>query len=212
MTLVRGTPEVQPVQPQWHIHVTSDHVGERQTRHPPHDFADQPPVGQCVIAALGSRFVGRRFCRDRGDHVFPVEHVVRAVDDAAEPVKPCGVAQHVADGDVLLAVLRELRPVGGHSLVVVHQPRLGLEMQCCGRHPLGRAEAHRQRVGFPRIAFWRPQATPQVDHRFAAVEDGHGRAAVGAFELAGKGLLDRSEVAVREALHVSSLGFSGCSG
>ena len=102
-------------------------------------------------------------------HVVPVEHVMRALDHAAQPVEPGRVAEDVADGDVLLAVLRELGPTRRDPLVVVHQSRLGLQVERGRGHPLCGAEAHRQRVRLPRIAVIRTGATPQIHHHFTAM-------------------------------------------
>ena len=103
----------------------------------------------------------------------------------------------------LLAVLGELGPVRRDPLVVVDQARLGLQVEC-GRgtpfvvlkHIASVSASH----GSPSSV---RHAAPQVDHRFAVVEDGDGRAAVGAFELSTERLLDRGEVAVREAFHAT---------
>ena len=193
MALLGRAPEVQPVEAERCVHVVHDHLGQLATRDSLHDLTDQPAVGQGVVSTLRARLVGGRFGGEGLDHVVPVEHVVRAVDHAAQTVEPGGVAQHMADGDVLLAVLGELGPVRRHAFVVVDETRFGLEVEGDRRHTLRRAEAHRQRVGFPRITVRRSHTAPQVDDPLTAMEDRDGRAAVGARELVAERLRNRVE-------------------
>jgi hypothetical protein len=58
---------------------------------------------------------------DGTDHVLPVEHPLGTVDHLADVVEAGLVREHLAERDVLLPRLTELRPVLGHPRVIVEQ-------------------------------------------------------------------------------------------
>ncbi|UVF78677.1 hypothetical protein NWF22_02030 [Gordonia mangrovi] len=138
------------------------------------------------------------------------------IDDAAEAMQAGGVAQDLPDGDVGLAVLRELRPVRGDPLVIVEFTAVGEHMRARRGDTLGGGEAHGQRVTLPAVALRRPGPTPQVDDQSATVVDGHGGTAVGMGDLLAEdvGHLIESCVAVAGDeicwdVHLSDLPLSG---
>ena len=87
MPLVRRAAQVQTVEVQRGRDVLGDDLGQRPARDPAHDLADQPPVGQGVVAGAGAGLVGRLLPGQGVHHVLPVEHVVGALDDAADAVQ-----------------------------------------------------------------------------------------------------------------------------
>ena len=153
-----------------------DERGDVAATDAPDDLTDQPAVGESVVAVSRARLVGG-CCRSEGlGHVLPVEQAIAGVHEAADPVKACGMGEHVAHGDGLFAVGRELRPVGGHRFVVVDQPAVGQYVQSGRGDPLGRGEAHRDGVVPPRFVVG-PFTTPQVHHGLTPVVDAHGGSA-----------------------------------
>ncbi len=201
MPFFRGTAQEQPVEAQRLGKVVRHHVGQRPTGHPADDLADQPAVSDGVVAGLRAGLVGRSLPGQGVDHVVPIQNVVGILDDAAKSMQAGGVAEHVTDGQVLLSVLRELGPVGGHRRVVVHPTGVGLQVQGRRGDPLGGAEAHRHGVGLPRVAVVGAQPAPQVHHQFAPVIDGQRGPARGTPELIPECLGDVDEAGVGVSLH-----------
>ena len=87
------------------------------------------------------------------------------------------VGEDLPDGDILLAVLGELRPVARDSRVEVDQPtRVGEGNRHRGQALRGGVDED-ERVLAPRLGEARiAAAAPEVDHLLAAVVDGTGRA------------------------------------
>ena len=86
-----------------------------------------------------------------------------------------GVIEHHADGDAVLAVLRELGPVGGNPLVGIDQPPVDRHVEADAGHALGDAHHADGRVLVPLLAAVGPRpAAPQVDHRLAVDDHGAG--------------------------------------
>jgi hypothetical protein len=85
------------------------------------------------------------------------------------------VSEELADRDVLLAVLRELRPVGTDALVVVEQaPRVGEGHDHSGR-ALGGREHQDHRVCLPGLTGGLVAGPgPEVDHLLAVAIDAAG--------------------------------------
>ena len=76
------------------------------------------------------------------------------------------MGEHVADGDVLLAGLRELRPVARHAIVVVEQAAVDHHVQQRRGHPFRRREARRHGVARPWRAGRVARAAPQIHDAF----------------------------------------------
>ena len=99
-----------------------------------------------------------------GDHA--------AIDGLVEREEPGLMSQELADGDRLLAVLRELRPVGGDPLLVVEPPAGVGECQGHRRQALGGRVDDDHRVPFPRFArLLVSNAAPEIDDLLAAEID-----------------------------------------
>ena len=115
-------------------------------------------------------------------------------------MQPGGVGEQVANRHELLAAGRELRPVRGHRLVVADQAAVGEAVHRGGHDAFRRREAHRHRVGLPRIARRVARAGPRVDHQLAAVVHGdRGAAAPLVSRDAAERLGDATEVRVHRA-------------
>ena len=84
-----------------------------------HEFADEEPERESVVAGALAGRVQRLAALDRVDHVVPVEHALGVVDHLADVVEAGLVGQHLPHRDLLLARLRELGPVSGDAVVVV---------------------------------------------------------------------------------------------
>ncbi len=105
------------------------------------------------------------------------------------------VGEQLSHGDMFLALLGELRPVGGDRLVEVEEvARVGGRHGGRG-HALGRGEDRHDRVGPPRqAALAIPQSTPQVHDLLAISEHRHGRTDLFAVtEILSKGVRDGTE-------------------
>ena len=83
------------------------------------------------------------------------------------------VAEQIADGELLLAGLSELRPVGGHRRINVEQALLDEAVCADGRDALRGREGIDDGVAFPRaISGSVGRAAPKVDDHPAVEHDG----------------------------------------
>ena len=97
-------------------------------------------------------------------HQLVVQQFVLA--DALEVRQPGSVPQHVADGDRVLAVGAELRPVRRDGLVVGQQAAIDQSVNDGRRDSFGRGEHHRAGVDGPRLLTRAVgPARPDVDDR-----------------------------------------------
>ena len=181
-----------------------DELGDTRSAHPPYDLADQPPVGERVVAVAGTRFV----CGCRGSeslgHVVPVVQARSRVDQAAYAVQTRGVGEHVAHRDGRLAIGRELGPVGRHRFVVADLAPVSEDVQGGRCDALGGGEAHRDCVVVPLILIGALPA-PEVHHWFPAVVHGYRCATRTPVELAFEDLCDEPVTLVRDTIHGHSL-------
>src|SRR5512143_2744117 len=88
---------------------------------------------------------------------------IRRSPMGAPPPRLHTIARTESDGDVRLAVLGELGPVGGDALVVVELAAVGEHMGTRGGDALGPAPAHREGVALPRVALAVATSAPQID-------------------------------------------------
>ena len=113
-----------------------------------------------------------------------------AIDGLVDREQPGLVRQELADGDLLFALLRELRPVRAHPLFVVEPTaRVGDGERHRGQALGGRVDDH-HRVLLPRLARLLVSDTaPEVDDLLAAVIGAAGAAQLAASsEVLGKRL------------------------
>ena len=75
-----------------------------------------------------------------------------AIDGLVERVQPCLVRQELADGDSLLALLRELRPVGAHTFLVIEPASRVREGERHRGQALGGRVDDHHRVPLPGLA------------------------------------------------------------
>jgi hypothetical protein len=96
------------------------------------------------------------------------DHV--SVDRLVQRVQPRLVREELADGDRVLALLRELRPVAAHTFLVVEPAtRVGDGEGHRGQALRGRVDDD-HRVLLPRLTGSRvPNAAPQIDHLLTVV-------------------------------------------
>ena len=118
------------------------------------------------------------------------------VDDRAEAVEPGGVAQHLPNRDVRLAVLGELGPIRSHAFVVVQLAAVGEHMGAGRGDALGRAPAHREGVTLPRVPVGYANAAPKIHDQPAAMVDGDRGTAVGVGDLIAKNPRHFGEIVV----------------
>ena len=111
------------------------------------------------------------------------------------------VGEHVAHGDALFAVLRELGPVLRDGIVVVEEPAVGEHVQRRRHHALRRRKGHRESVGAPGPPLLVAAARPEIHHLAAAVIDADGRAASTAPHLAAKEVGHAPELRLAVPLH-----------
>ena len=158
-----------------------------------HDFAHEvAELSAVVLAARAGLPPGRRSgecCRYR----LPVEALVSRNGDR-RPRAPGLVAENHPHGDVALAGLGELRPVGGDRFVHVQQTAIDESVSARGRHPLGRRERAGDRVALPlaRPVGDRP-AAPQIDDLAPVDVRRHSRAQLALLEAALERLVHRLE-------------------
>ena len=100
-----------------------------------------------VRLPLPGRPDGTLALHDAGQAIEIGHHL--GVDPLVEGEEPGLVGQELADGDVLLAGLSELGPVGGHPLVVVEQAAGVQQRQDEGRQSLGGGVDQGHGVGAP---------------------------------------------------------------
>jgi hypothetical protein len=101
-----------------------------------------------VITEVGIGLVHRPHVLDDLDHVIPVEHLLRGVDDSRDRVETCAMRSSLTHRDVPFAVLTELGPVLGDRCVEVDGATVHHQVKQSGHHPLARGHAQRQRLGF----------------------------------------------------------------
>jgi hypothetical protein len=107
----------------------------RLRRDPSDDLADEPAVGDGVVAVLGAGLPQRARCRRAPRDGVPVEHLL--VGEAGLGVdQPRLVAQQPRHRDLLLALGRELRPVLRHRRVQVQLAALGEQVGARAVAPL----------------------------------------------------------------------------
>ena len=91
-----------------------------------------------------------------------------AIDTLVEREEAGLVGEELANGDALLAVLRELRPVRAHELVVVEQATRVRERESHRGEALGGGEDEDHRVRLPRLpGVGAADPTPEVDDPLA---------------------------------------------
>ena len=81
------------------------------------EFASQPPVGQRVVAVLGSNVPTRRSGGQPLSNRLPVERF-RQTDVSVNGVQPTLVRQQLSHSCITLTVLSELWPVGADFFVI----------------------------------------------------------------------------------------------
>jgi hypothetical protein len=171
---VVGGTDVHPVEPERLDDLVLHELRERATARTLTDLADQVPEGEAVIAGPLSRRMNRGGLLDRADHLIPVEHLARVIDHLADVVQARLVRENLADGDLLLARLRELRPVLGDPVLVVEQPLVHEDVQKGRGHALRGGEARGHGVPEPGISLVVPGPAPEIDHALAPVIDADG--------------------------------------
>ncbi len=98
-------------------------------------LADQPAVGECVVAVGGARFVNRVGPLDGRGHVIPVHHLFRIINHVANVVETRLMAQQLPHGDELLGALTELGPVFAHRIVVSQEALVHQNVEQGGGNP-----------------------------------------------------------------------------
>src|SRR6185503_17731265 len=88
---------------------------------PPQQLAFVEPERDGVVALSSARLPGRPLAGEDDREAIEVGNNA-AVHGLVERVQPRLVCEQLADGDALLALLREFRPVRAHALVVVEPP------------------------------------------------------------------------------------------
>lgn len=145
----------------------------------PDHLTDHEPEDVAVVLVRGARLPQRLLVLDRAGHRRPfgdlveAEHPVEGGDSRAVP------EDHAA-GDVLLALLRELRPVPADRGVEIQLPFLREEMGTEAHESLGAGEDRDDGVLFPRAPGPRVRdPAPQVDDLASAREHRDRRAEFG---------------------------------
>ncbi len=194
-----GCAEERPVEPERLDEERAHRFLQARLRHAANELANEPAVGDAVVP--GHPLPRGLRGRERARHVVPVEDPLGVVDEAPDRVEPGLVAQDLPHRHRRFARLRELGPVLGDGVVVVHEPAVDEGMNHRGHHPLGRGERQRDCVRLPVDArALRPR--PDVDDALAAVVDADRRAPRAApAELQLKLLGHRAEVFLNESLN-----------
>ena len=155
-----------------------------------HDFTDEVPVRDGVVAVLGAGLPRGRLTGERVDHGVPVERLLEG-EWLVDPGESGLVREQVADRDRFLVRLRELGPVLGDGCVEVELAVLHELVRADRGRALRGGEHHDHRVGLPRpTGLLVGDATPDVHHGDAAVV---GRERGAHFETVGEVLLERLE-------------------
>ena len=126
-----------------------------------------------------------------------------AIDGFVEREQSRLMRQELADGDLLFALLRELRPVRGHPLFVVEPAARVGECQGHGRQALRGRVDDDHRVLLPRLArLLVANAAPEIDDLLAVVIGTAGATQLAAsLEVLGKRLAHRLEAATDVSLY-----------
>ena len=83
---------------------------------PANQLANNPAIGRSAVTDVGTRFPPQGLGRHDVGHCIPVVHDGRATGQSQRR-DTGGMAQHLAQGDVLLAALGKFRPIMGNGLV-----------------------------------------------------------------------------------------------
>ncbi len=135
---------------------------EAATIDPAHHLADQVAVGERVVAVGDTGLPVGRLHLERVDHRLPRHHLVArqlGVDGGETGL----VAEQPAHGDLLLARLAELGPVGDDRRVDVEQPALREQVGAGRGGALRRREHDLQGVVVVRRAGVVADTAPEVD-------------------------------------------------
>ena len=151
------------------VHLFADQFPHALARHRASQPRQEPSVCQRVVRGPPAQMVDRR----RGQpllHQLMVQQFV--LPDALQVRQPRSVAQHVADGDGVLAVGGELGPVRRDGLVVGQHAAIDKPVNDGRRYSFRRGEHHRAGVGGPEL-FTRAvgPTRPDVDDRPPVDED-----------------------------------------
>jgi hypothetical protein len=133
-------------------------------------LADQVAVGGGVIAVRGAGLPTGGLRSEGGDDAVPVvgRHTSGHVGQAG------GVVEEVLHEHALLAVLAELRPVGGDRRLRVELAAVDEHVPAQAGEPLGGGGDHDDGVPVPRPGFRRIRpAAPEVDDGLALDRDRH---------------------------------------
>jgi hypothetical protein len=142
--------------------------------------------------------------REQRRHARPVEHVVLA-ERRADAGEARAMGHRLRDGDALLSVRGEPRPVVRHGPLERELPAIEQHCDAERREPLRAREDQLKRVLAPAFAGCAVgDAAPQVDDGAAVVGRRERRAQLAALgEIAREGVGDRLEAGGDEPLHVS---------
>ena len=197
-----GQPDVR-VESEWCGHFVGEESANRAAVDPPDDLADEPAVGDGVVAVRRARLPARRLGGQAGAHRL---EVVALVDRrrVVERRKAGLVTQQLPSRHRLLAGGAELGPDVGDRCVEVELAALPQEQGAHRRPSLGGGEDEGERVlrpGLPGCSIG--HARPQVDDRSTVHVDSHrGSHLAQLLEVADEGLAHRFEAGLDGAVYV----------
>ena len=197
------------VQPQWACHPRHDRLPRPAPVGATQQFANQPAVGDRLIAVALARCPPRGFCRQGIDHQLPVVQRLGG-QHFADGGQPGLVAEQLAQRDRVLASSGKLRPVLGYRRIELE---LAFGHQLQGSHcreGLGAGEQVDDGIAVPGLGTVLVGSTgPQVDDGLPADLDAQpGTTLLRIIEQGGEGFAHRFELQLVMTLnlHLSPLG------
>ena len=151
-------------------------VGDPEAGHAPDDLAHDEAERHRVVSVLRPGLECGSHPLEAGDHRVPVEDLLRTLEERRHVVHAGFVAEHLADRDRVLPVLRELGPVVGDTVVVVDEASVHADVERGRGHSLGRGVRHGKAVRLPGVPGEVGDAAPRVDHGTAPVVHAYGPA------------------------------------
>ena len=146
---------------------------DRPSGHAPHDLALQVALGDRVVPGPRPRRPPGRLRGEPFDARLPVVQHGRVLERRIEAREAGGMAHHVGDRDRLLAVLRELGPVGRDRRREVDLAPVGEHQHAERSHGLGRRVHVDDRVALPGTAVRIRIPGPEVHDELAVPGHGH---------------------------------------
>ena len=86
-----------------------------------------------MIAMISSGRMNRFASSEQTDHSVPIQHIASTLDKVSDSVEAGFVTKQMSNRNRLFAILSEVRPVIGYTVLVIEDPLVDENMQKTGQ-------------------------------------------------------------------------------